>query len=190
MTFAVASYNVLADSYLRPQWYPGTPESVLVPWWRRPALTRHITGLAADVICLQEVEHDLFTALAEHLRPLGYEGYPAPKRGKPDGCATFVRTAALAVRAWQVLHYADGRGMSPDSGHVALILLLEREGRVVGIANTHLKWDAPGTPLEARWGYRQITQLFRGLPAINPTCPSWIIVAISMPRPPVRPSGR
>lgn len=74
-----------------------------------------------------------------------------------------------------VLHYADGRGLSPDSGYVAVILLLEREGRVVGIANTHLKWDAPGTPLEARWGYRQITQLLTELPALDPTCRSWII---------------
>jgi len=175
MSFSVTSYNVLADSYLRPEWYPATPEFVLAPSWRQPALIRHIAGLAADVICLQEIESNLFVALSDHLRALGYEGHQAPKHGKPDGCATFVRTAALAVRAVHLLRYADGHGLSADSGHVALILLLEHEGRVVGIANTHLKWDAPGTPLEGRWGYRQITQLLAELPALDPTCPSWIV---------------
>lgn len=175
MSFSVASYNVLADSYLRPEWYPATPADVLASSWRQPALVQHIAGLAADVICLQEVEPDRFVALADHLRSMGYEGHQAPKRGKPDGCATFVRTATSTICAVHVLHYADGRGTSANSGHVALMLLLEHEGRVVGVANTHLKWDAMGTPLEGRWGYRQIAQLLTELPVIDQTCPSWII---------------
>lgn len=175
MSFAVASYNVLADSYIRPDRYRNTPEAVLDSEWRHPALLRHVVELAADVVCLQEVEPDLFRALADHLRPLDHEAHLALKRGKPDGCATFVRTRALTVRAAKVLHYADGRGVGRDSGHLAQILLLEQQGRFVGVANTHLKWDAPGTPVAEQRGHRQITQLLEELPRIAPQCRSWII---------------
>jgi len=86
MSFAVASYNVLADSYVKPKWYPGVPAALLVPGARTPALARHIEALGADIVCLQEVEPAVFTAVRKHLEPLGYEGHYARKAaGRPDG---------------------------------------------------------------------------------------------------------
>jgi mRNA deadenylase 3'-5' endonuclease subunit Ccr4 len=176
MSFAVASYNILAHAYLRREWYPNTPPAVLNPRWRGPALVRHIASLAADVICLQEVEPAGFARIAASLQPLGYQGHYAPKgAGRPDGCATLVRESAFNVRAIHVLPYADGLGKRPDSGHVALILMLEREGRALGMANTHLRWDPPGTPLADQWAYRQITLLLEERQVIDPKCLAWII---------------
>lgn len=88
MSFTVATYNILANAYIRPAWYPHTPPEMLVAAQRGPALVRHIIGLAADILCLQEVEDGMFTALEEGLRPCGYTGHLTKKaRGKPDGCA-------------------------------------------------------------------------------------------------------
>jgi mRNA deadenylase 3'-5' endonuclease subunit Ccr4 len=176
MSFAVASYNILADVYLRREWYPNSPQAVLDPRRRRPALVGHIERVAADVICLQEVEPAAFTAISASLQPLGYQGHYAQKgAGRPDGCATFVRETAFTVRAKHILPYADGLRTRPDSGHVAQILMLEREGRVLGVANTHLRWDPLGTPLADQWAHRQITLLVEEREVIDPRCLAWII---------------
>lgn len=177
MSFSIASYNVLADAYIRPDWYSGTPASVLDPRWRRPALVRRIAALNATVLCLQEVEPVLFRDLTEYLRPLGYEGHHVDKGGgKPDGCATFVRTNELRILGVRTLHYTDGIGTQPDSGHVALVATLEQAGRPLAVANTHLKWDRPGTPVAKQWGHRQAHQLLEARSRIAPACPSWVIV--------------
>src|SRR5947209_3708664 len=95
MPFRVASYNILAEAYTLPDRYPGIPSALLVPENRRPALIRHISGLGADLICLQEVEPEVFRALEAALGPRGYQGHYAQKTARPDGCASFVRTAVL-----------------------------------------------------------------------------------------------
>jgi mRNA deadenylase 3'-5' endonuclease subunit Ccr4 len=160
MAFSVLSYNILADVYIDAQWYPQTPPDVLRPSNRRPALVQHIAGMGADVICLQEVELDVLDAIESSMRPMGYVAHYAQKgAGKRDGCATLVRSAAFRVLESQVIHYADAAPGRCDSGHVALVLNLGMENRVVGIANTHLKWDPPRTPTAECYGPRQIAAL-------------------------------
>ena len=94
LPLAVASYNVLADAYVRPERYAGVPLVALDFMSREPLLLRRVAGLGADVVCLQEVEHALYPTLEDYLRPQGYVGHYARKgNNKPDGCATFVRGA-------------------------------------------------------------------------------------------------
>src|SRR5688572_6528119 len=91
VSFTVATYNVLATAYIKPEWYPGVSDHLLRAETRVPALVRHVEALGADVLCLQEVEPDVFAALGDRLGPLGYAGYYQQKgRNRPDGCATFV----------------------------------------------------------------------------------------------------
>jgi mRNA deadenylase 3'-5' endonuclease subunit Ccr4 len=144
----VVSYNVLADSYIKPAFYPGADQQHLNPAWRRAALIERIASFPADVICLQEVEADLFARLQARLA--GFSGRYAPKTGKPDGCATFVREP---VRLWHALEYSDG------SGHVALLAEVEAPGRPFGIANTHFRWGPPGT----RIGLDQAIELLNAI---------------------------
>jgi mRNA deadenylase 3'-5' endonuclease subunit Ccr4 len=159
MGFLLCCYNVLADAYIRPEWYPAVAPSLLEAHARRANLIDYITGLGADVLCLQEVEPALHEGLMARLQPLGYEGAYARKgQGRPDGCSTIVLRRGLAVRSVQVLHYEDGPG-GRRSGHVALLALLEQAGRRVLLANTHLRWMAPGTPPAAHTGCRQLVQL-------------------------------
>jgi endonuclease/exonuclease/phosphatase family metal-dependent hydrolase len=176
MSFSVASYNVLADSYVKPDRYPGVPPGLLDPRHRTVALVRHVAALAADVVCLQEVEEGAYTALADVLAPAGYAGYRLQKgAGKPDGCATFVRAAAFDVQGLREVRYADGQGSAADSGHVALLHLLAQAGRPVGVANTHLKWDRRETPADRRFGPRQIRQLLDEIQALAARCRTWVV---------------
>jgi mRNA deadenylase 3'-5' endonuclease subunit Ccr4 len=177
MPLVVASYNVLADAYVRPDRYPGVPLVALDFMTREPLLLRRIAGLGADVICLQEVEHALYLSLEGHLQTRGYLGHYARKgNGKPDGCATFVRES-LKVEATQTLNYADGsaRPKCPATGCVALLTLVQWESLAVGVANTHLKWDAPDTQDKSRLGLRQITQLLKEKDTLLPGAQGWVV---------------
>jgi endonuclease/exonuclease/phosphatase family metal-dependent hydrolase len=62
-----------------------------------------------------------------------------------------------------VVRYADAREGEPHSGHVALLGFVALEGRVLGVANTHVRWDAPETPPEAQVGLRQVRELATAL---------------------------
>jgi mRNA deadenylase 3'-5' endonuclease subunit Ccr4 len=176
LPFSLTTYNVLAQAYITPTRYPRTPGPVLASAWRQPALVRHIVALGTDVVCLQEVEDETFAAVQQALGPLGYTGHFAKKGGgKPDGCATFIRQSTLAWSTVHPLMYSDGAGTEPDSGHLALVMLCTYKGRPLGLVNTHLQWDPPGTPPDRQRGYRQIRQLLQERGRIAPTCEAWII---------------
>ena len=61
------------------------------------------------------------------------------------------------------------------SGHIALITVLAAGPRRLAVANTHLKWDPPGTPAAAQWGLRQIGELLDRRPALAPEAEAWIV---------------
>ena len=148
--FSLATWNVLATSYIQPKFYPDTPSHFLDPEWRIPAVVRRAGELSVDILCLQEVERPVFAALRSGLAALGYSGTLALKEAaKPDGCATFFRTNCCALLNEHRLVYADG------TGHIAQVLKLDVSGRQLVLVNTHLKWDPPRTPPEQQLGLRQ-----------------------------------
>jgi mRNA deadenylase 3'-5' endonuclease subunit Ccr4 len=177
MPFTAATYNVLATAYLGRGDYSAVPEGLLDPAYRLDALVRHVAGLDADILCLQEVEAAAFVALKAGLGFLGYAGRLELKgRGKPDGCATFYRTARFALRRAVRLDYRDSeKGPGEHSGFVALLLALEAEGRVLGVANTHLRWDRPGTPRDEQVGHRQAAELLGKCGGFDPPCDGWVV---------------
>jgi len=160
LSFSLTTYNVLADSYIRPDWFPNTPPEWLDPARRHPALVDSIAELGTELIALQEVELDVFRRLEVRLETLGYRGmYGAKGRNKPDGCATFVKVDLFSEVEWQRLHYDDATEDGPASGHLALIARLEVAGRSVSLANTHVKWAPPETPRAEHQGARQLDEL-------------------------------
>jgi mRNA deadenylase 3'-5' endonuclease subunit Ccr4 len=177
MSFRAATYNVLANAYIKPDRYPSVQADFLDPAWRLPALVRHLEGLDADLLCLQEVERETFAALGRRLKALGYAGHFEKKgQGKPDGCATFFRQGTFVLRRAQRLDYHDGeRGAGGDSGHIALLLGVEYRGSLLGVANTHLRWDRPGTPRARQIGYAQITELLEECQRFVPPCRGWLV---------------
>lgn len=155
--FRIASYNILADAYIKPDRYPLTDPELLLPQRRRAALAEKIASLDADIICLQEVEQDVFAYLENHLASQAYNGIYAQKgNAKRDGCATFFRPAMLPLVESNSLYYADG--ILP-SGHLALITSFALEVGTIQIANTHLKWDHYSKPKHSHIGYQQAEEL-------------------------------
>ncbi len=156
----VASYNVLADAYIRTSYYPGTPPEVLRPERRRTAIAERVARLAADVVCLQEVEPATLAAIAARLP--GYAVHAERKRDKPDAVAIVTRRP---VRGRAVLAHDDG------TGHVALLVAVEDEDRLVGIAAAHVKWDPPGAAV----GLAQAEALLDAVAGFTPACAGWIL---------------
>jgi len=160
---SVASYNVLCDAYIRPEFYPLCDPAAFRPDRRHPLLLDRVAGLGTDIICLQEVDAEMYEQLRRRLASEGYVGRGAQKmNGKPDGCATFVRDK-FTIHGWVTRVFMDRLANRSPSGHVALeTMLTTEEGHLVVIANTHFKWDPPETPPEARYGIAQATELMKG----------------------------
>lgn len=143
----VVSWNVLAGAYVKPEWYPYTAPELLDPASRDARVVEAVAGLsAADAICLQELEEPTFAALVAGLD--AFEGRLVRKRGKPDGCAIFVRRA-LGAPEFRELVYGDG------TGHVAAAAVVGG----IGIATTHLKWQAADVPVDVRLGRAELAEL-------------------------------
>ncbi len=174
--FTVASYNVLAPAYLKPEWYPFTKAELLDPERRLPALAEKLVELSADILCLQEVEEAAFAVCERRLSPLGFTGKLMLKMdGRPDGCAIFVRDREIALERVSRLVYDDARLARRASGHIAQMAVLKVGSRYLGVANTHLKWDAPQMPLDRQYGYLQARQILDSGLQIAPECESWIV---------------
>jgi endonuclease/exonuclease/phosphatase family metal-dependent hydrolase len=54
-------------------------------------------------------------------------------------------------------------------------VLCEYKSRPLGLVNTHLQWDPPGTPPDRQHGSRQIRQLLQERGRLAPGCEAWII---------------
>lgn len=157
----VATYNILADAYIRPEYYPNCDAIDFVGATRHPRIEARVTALDADILLLQEVEHAMFVRLERRLRQDGYVGRWAHKwAGKPDGCATFVR-APLRVASWLTIDLDEG-GAKP-AGHVALASPIVIDGRTWTFVSTHLKWHKPDAPPEERAGLVQARHLLAAL---------------------------
>lgn len=173
--FQIVSYNILADSYINPQWYSHTDPEI-IRWDRRSvALCRRIESFGAEVICLQEVEEDAYALFEHNLRKKGYSGAYARKGSrKPDGCATFFKQEKLEFQSSKAVYYRDGEG-ALDSGHLALISSFEYEVGTLRVANTHLRWDREHKPRVEHVGYRQIKELIDHQIKTDTTADAWII---------------
>lgn len=172
----VATYNVLATAYISSGMFPHALQELLEPRYRLPAVAAHVARLDADVICLQEVEQDMYANVEHCLSPLGYSGTLTKKGGgKPDGCTVFVRTSICTLIKVVRVDYDDALPGQSRSGHIAQLAVVKYAGRLLGIANTHLKWDRSGTPADIRHGTRQIQQLLDVRSVLAPECAGWII---------------
>ncbi|MFT5686219.1 MAG: mRNA deadenylase 3'-5' endonuclease subunit Ccr4 [Myxococcota bacterium] len=146
---SVVTYNVLAESYVRPGRYRGVDPVALEPTARRQRVLDRIAGLDADVLCLQEVEPDVFEALTTRLT--SHDGRFAKKLGRPEGSAIFVRRDALSIESTHTLRYTHG-----DKCALAFIVHLS-DG--LSVASTHLQWAPPRTARDQHIGRLQLIEL-------------------------------
>ncbi|MEJ7597972.1 MAG: endonuclease/exonuclease/phosphatase family protein [Kofleriaceae bacterium] len=149
------TWNVLADAYVNPAYFPRVDPALLVPGVRTAPILASLAASPADVVCLQEIE----PAVVEAIRATGgWDVHFASKIGRPDGCAILARRAAR-LSGVQTLAFADGAPDRVDSGHVALVATVHAADRTLQLATTHLRWDAAHTPHADRWATRQVRDL-------------------------------
>ena len=150
----VVSWNVLADAYVRREYYPHTSPALLDSTTRRRAVAGRLAGYAAaDVICLQEADQALFALAADTLGGFTARLLTKPARG--EGCALFVSRALAPEPAFEELVFTDG------SGHVALAF---RNARMTVVC-THLKWEPEGVAIEAHRGRAQLAEILDRWPS-------------------------
>jgi mRNA deadenylase 3'-5' endonuclease subunit Ccr4 len=173
-TFSVATYNVLASCYVQRARYPRASALILDPAWRVPALAQHITTFNADIVCLQEVEPETLGALRSRLASSGAR-YARKGGGSPEGCATFYRQTLLQLVDEVVIQFTDGDAAQPATGNIALVDIFQAGARRLGIVNTHLTWDEPGTPRDRQRSLRQTKQLLCEYERLSAAADAWII---------------
>jgi exonuclease III len=160
----VVSYNLLADTYIRPEWYPDIPREFLDWSSRKGRLIQHLLNLNGDILCLQEVEGHAYDDLHTVLKAQGYQGIFARKGfGRQDGCATFFRKRKLVFSGANTLFFNDQGKSDKPSGHVALMVKLAWDQQILGVVNTHIRWDRPDKPVEEHRGYVQVKELLAHL---------------------------
>jgi len=159
-SFCVVSYNILADSYIRPEWYPNTAAEFLKPTERVARIIERLLGLSPDIACLQEVGRTVFDTVAARLNAHDYaDSYLQKGRNRPDGCATFYKSARFDEVQSIDLEYADSLPGQDATGHVAQLSVLKQGNRQLVVANTHLRWDPPDTPAFRSVGCAEASEL-------------------------------
>mmetsp|Transcript_6316 Transcript_6316/g.20467 ORF Transcript_6316/g.20467 Transcript_6316/m.20467 type:complete len:452 (+) Transcript_6316:263-1618(+) len=143
--FKVLNLNLLADSLVTFEHYPGTPKRFLSWQYRSGGLMKHILSSDADLLCLQEVDHAHFESFySPQLEAAGYRGQFKCRTGdKRDGCAVFVRGASFSVSDWvQVECFVAGHPVL-DRDNVALgaVCTHKATGRTLLVATTHLLFN-------------------------------------------------
>ncbi|MSQ83241.1 MAG: endonuclease/exonuclease/phosphatase family protein [Myxococcales bacterium] len=152
----VATWNVLADDYIRPQYYPTVAPQHLDPQQRWSAVVAQILAVDADVLCLQELEAHRAVQLRTELAGAYAVNYAQKGLGKLDGCAILSRSDPLQHRR---VEFSDG------SGHVGLLCQLQTGLGVLWVASTHLRWGQHNAPIGRGQALELLAQLPNG-PAI------------------------
>lgn len=161
--FTIMTYNILAQSLIRRELFPGSEEAIR--WSHRSrTLLRELAHYNADVVCLQEVDvKQLDKWWVPRMRDRGYEGrfYRGP-RTKVHGVAIFWKVSMFECEEAVECNLDDSINVDVDlelkeprtrTRNAAIIVALRfkgadhdglgRKGLVVG--TTHLFWHQFGT---------------------------------------------
>lgn len=150
--FTIATYNVLAQSYIKPDRYPYSDPADLKAVNRLPRVERTIRELGADILCVQEVEPSFYRTLQDHLSSTHDSIFAAhPKR--PDGAAIFYAKTMTAHQSGTF--FAEGI-------NVPFVELQTPDGPMM-VTSLHLKWQRNDTPTSEHLGRRQLLHVISTL---------------------------
>ncbi|KAL4348850.1 hypothetical protein GQ457_17G019440 [Hibiscus cannabinus] len=105
--FRVVSYNILAQVYVKSQWFPHSPYPCLGWNARSQAILTLLKNLGADFYFLQEVdEYDSFYKIS--MENLGYSSIYIQRSGqKLDGCGIFYKNSCAQLLLKETIEYND-----------------------------------------------------------------------------------
>lgn len=169
----VMTYNILADQNVfsntkRESFYPYVSAETLKRERRMPLILHEILAYQADIICLQEVDHDVFENLfLPVLEQFSYQGYYSCKvnSGAREGCAMFWSTKRFhSVAMEDQKSYAlrdlfpghedsivrDNQDSSWRESNDAVVALLQRRRDLRDAIMSHLGHVVQMVPLEIK----------------------------------------
>jgi len=152
MELRTASFNVLADEYLKYGDYSRVDPTLLVEGARTNGIVRVIDELQADVVGLQEADLSLLSALEDTEK---WQTFWKPKENKTEGLLMLIRKG-IEVSNYESREYGDGSGF---------VMQAMKIGRAV-FANTHIQWAPPEDFQHA--GVTQTTELLHYIGADKP----------------------
>eukprot|EP00475_Leptophrys_vorax_P006348 TRINITY_DN13915_c0_g1_i1.p1 TRINITY_DN13915_c0_g1~~TRINITY_DN13915_c0_g1_i1.p1 ORF type:complete len:514 (-),score=108.75 TRINITY_DN13915_c0_g1_i1:86-1627(-) len=149
----VMQYNILAECYAGPDSFPYCEDHFLDWNHRFKTTVQMILDSDSDVVCLQEVESDMyFESMKDYLKNHG--GYASifkkrPHPHKKDGCAIFFKESKLEIITKTELSYNSlakdkHAGDRAQTNNIAIgIYFQEASGnkKRFWVMNTHLFWD-------------------------------------------------
>jgi endonuclease/exonuclease/phosphatase family metal-dependent hydrolase len=127
-TFTAVTYNVLAQSFVRPDRYPLSAPEALDPVRRHALVLQRLEGLDADLLCLQEVEPEIHHAVRARFEATHHIAY-APREGRPDGLAILARRACFEWVGHEIL-----------PGGPSLVAHLSIDDSPLHVVCAHLLW--------------------------------------------------
>uniref|UniRef100_A0A8C0SI56 2',5'-phosphodiesterase 12 n=1 Tax=Canis lupus familiaris TaxID=9615 RepID=A0A8C0SI56_CANLF len=173
------SYNLLADTYAQTEFsrsvlYPYCAPYALELDYRQNLIQKELTGYNADLICLQEVDRNVFTdSLVPALEAFGLEGVFRIKQH--EGLATFYRKTKFSLLSQHDISFHEALESDPLHKELLekLVVYPSAQERVLQrssvlqvsvlqstkdsskrlcVANTHLYWHPKG-------GYIRLIQM-------------------------------
>ncbi|MFT3713743.1 MAG: endonuclease/exonuclease/phosphatase family protein [Archangium sp.] len=152
--FTAVTWNVLAQKYVFADRYPQCLPEALDATARRELLVRRMRTLEADVLCLQEVEPEVFSRLETDVFGATHTGVLALKPGRAEGCALFARKTTFDwLEHWTVkFEHGDGLALGARLQH-------RSAGVELAVISAHLNWEADSVAPERHRGLAQMQQL-------------------------------
>lgn len=172
-TVRVVSYNILADIYAQTDLsktvlYPYCAPYALQLDYRQNLIKKELAGYNSDIICLQEVDKGVYVdSLTPALDAFGLNGVFKVKEKQHEGLATFYRRSKFRLLSSHDIMLSEALSSDPmhaellekvsangalknkilqrsTSLQVTFLEDLNKPGRKVCVANTHLYWHPKG----------------------------------------------
>lgn len=153
------TYNILSDSFLDMKDYEKEMDSEFLEWNNRKWLLLHrIQKMKADILCLQEVNHDSFIFFEKMLAKDNLVGVYAEDDSKfQHGVATFYHENKIQCETTNTVLCQGSSMCGKKAVRAALITKLQLPDRqFIHVVNTKIKWLPDTIPLEDHPGFRQL----------------------------------
>jgi mRNA deadenylase 3'-5' endonuclease subunit Ccr4 len=142
-SFKIMTYNVLNEQFIEPFLYPHLKFPLQSSDQRKNLILQKILNSDPDVICLQEVDSEMFAFLTQELGHLGYFGERSFKPSKfDDGIVTFSRKGFLTLeKNYAVLCEKTSKCLQKAVQPALISFFKTGSNESLVVINTKFKWQ-------------------------------------------------
>ena len=147
-TIFVMSYNIMSCAFTKIEWFPYCSPEYLHPQYRSPRIINEIERVNADILCLQECDHDLFSEFYQpNLEAMGYNCiFKTTSTSRVVTVCVAYKRKLFKEEGYNYLNLDEELEKLDEtfSRHKeALIVKLKQysTGQRLIVANTHLFWN-------------------------------------------------